>query len=186
MKQAEGGGRGRSEEEGAGVAATPCSTGGAGTSAGAIATGDATLGRAASAALLPLLGDNNVITAVLTAPARQDNIVATGEINVITAVLTAPARQDNIVATGEIMQVTIRTIGNSRGVVLPKPLLAQVGLGDDDAAEMTVEDGAIVLRKAARPLRAGWAEAAMVLAAKGDDELVMGEFGNEADAELAW
>jgi antitoxin MazE len=84
------------------------------------------------------------------------------------------------------MQVTIRTIGNSRGVVLPKPLLAQAGLGDDDAAEMTVEDGAIVLRKAARPLRAGWAEAAMAVAAKGGDELVMGEFGNDADAELAW
>ena len=84
------------------------------------------------------------------------------------------------------MQVTIRTIGNSRGVVLPKPLLAQAGLADDDAAEMTIEDGAIVLRKAARPLRAGWADAAIALAAEGGDELVMGEFGNEADAELVW
>lgn len=84
------------------------------------------------------------------------------------------------------MQVTIRSIGNSKGVVLPKPLLAQADLSDDEVAEMTVEDGAIVLRKAARPLRAGWAEAAMALAAKGGDELVMGEFGNEADAEMAW
>jgi antitoxin MazE len=84
------------------------------------------------------------------------------------------------------MQVTIRAIGNSKGVVLPKPLLAQAGLSDDEAAEMTVEDGAIVLRKAARPVRAGWAEAAKALAAKGGDELVMGEFGNEVDAELAW
>ena len=84
------------------------------------------------------------------------------------------------------MQVIIRTIGNSKGVVLPKPLLAQAGLGDDEAAEMTVEDGAIVLRKAARPARAGWADAAKALAAKGGDELVMGEFGNEADAELIW
>jgi antitoxin MazE len=84
------------------------------------------------------------------------------------------------------MQVTIRTIGNSRGVVLPKPLLAQAGLADDDAAEITVEDGAIVLRKAASPARAGWAEAAKALAAQGGDDLVMGEFGNEGDAELAW
>jgi antitoxin MazE len=96
------------------------------------------------------------------------------------------ACNDNIVETGEIMQVTIRTIGNSRGVVLPKPLLAQAGLADDDAAEMTIEDGAIVLRKAVRPLRAGWADAAKALAAEGGDELVMGEFGNEADAELVW
>lgn len=51
---------------------------------------------------------------------------------------------------------------------------------------MTVEDGAIVLRKATLPPRTGWAEAAKSLAAKGEDELVMGEFGNEADAELAW
>jgi antitoxin MazE len=84
------------------------------------------------------------------------------------------------------MQVTIRTIGNSKGVVLPKPLLAQAGLGDDQTAQMTVEDGAIVLRKASLPPRTGWAEAAKSLAAKGGDELVMGEFGNEADAELAW
>ena len=84
------------------------------------------------------------------------------------------------------MQVTIRSIGNSKGVVLPKPLLAQAGLGDDEAAEMTVEDGAIVLRKAVRPLRAGWAEAAKALADNGGDELVMGEFGNDVDAELGW
>ncbi|MBU6258162.1 MAG: AbrB/MazE/SpoVT family DNA-binding domain-containing protein [Burkholderiales bacterium] len=84
------------------------------------------------------------------------------------------------------MQVTIRSIGNSKGVVLPKPVLAQVGLGDDEAAEMTVEDGAIVLRKAVRPARAGWAEAARALAARGGDALAMGEFGNAADAELVW
>ena len=84
------------------------------------------------------------------------------------------------------MQITIRSIGNSKGVVLPKPLLAQVGLCDDEAAEITVEDGAIVLRKSTRQLRAGWAEAAQALAANGDDELVMGDFGNEGDAELTW
>ena len=84
------------------------------------------------------------------------------------------------------MQITIRTIGNSKGVVLPKPLLAQAGLGEAECAEMTVEDGAIILRKAARPPRAGWAEAARALAAEGDDALVMGEFANEADDGLSW
>ena len=84
------------------------------------------------------------------------------------------------------MQVIIRPFGDSSGVVLPQPLLAQAGLSDGDAAEMTVEDGAIVLRKASRPARAGWAEAAQALAAKGDDALVMGEFGNADDAGLTW
>ena len=84
------------------------------------------------------------------------------------------------------MHVTIRPIGNSKGVVLPKPVLAQAGLEDATDAEMIVENGVILLRKAVRPARDGWAEAAKKLAAEGGDELVMGEFGNDADAELVW
>ena len=83
------------------------------------------------------------------------------------------------------MHVTIRRIGNSQGVVIPKPLLAQVGL-DRGEAEMTLESGALVLRAPAKPVRAGWAAAAQKIAERRDDVLVMGEFGNEADAELAW
>ena len=82
------------------------------------------------------------------------------------------------------MQVTIRQIGNSQGVVIPKPLLAQLGLKDE--AEMTVENGALVLRKPALPVRAGWAAAAKSLAEHGDDRLALGEFANEGDAERAW
>jgi len=84
------------------------------------------------------------------------------------------------------MRVTIRAIGNSKGIVLPKPVLAQAGLEDATDAEMTVENGVILLRKSTRPARDGWAEAAKRLAAEGGDELVMGEFGNDADAELVW
>jgi antitoxin MazE len=87
---------------------------------------------------------------------------------------------------GKDMRVTIRVIGNSKGVVLPKPLLAQVGLADEASAELTIENGAIVLRKPAKPQRSGWAEAAKEVAAKGGDELVMGEFANKDDAELSW
>lgn len=84
------------------------------------------------------------------------------------------------------MHVNIRSIGNSKGVVLPKPLLAQVGLDEATGAEMTVENGAIVLRPPAKAVRLGWAEAAAAVAAKGDDTLVMGEFSNEGDAEQVW
>jgi antitoxin MazE len=45
---------------------------------------------------------------------------------------------------------------------------------------------ALVQRKVARPAVAGWAEAAQKVVGRGDDALVMGEFGNEADAELVW
>ena len=82
------------------------------------------------------------------------------------------------------MHVTIRQIGNSQGFVVPKPVLAQVGL--EGEAEMTIEGGALVLRKPAKRIRAGWAKAAQKIAQSGDDELVMGEFANDADTELAW
>ncbi|EYC52151.1 antitoxin [Hylemonella gracilis str. Niagara R] len=84
------------------------------------------------------------------------------------------------------MHVTIRPIGNSKGIVLPKPILAQAGLEEATKAEMTVENGAIVLRTPAKPARDGWAEAAKKLAAEGGDKLVMGEFGNKGDAEQVW
>ena len=83
------------------------------------------------------------------------------------------------------MHVTIRQIGNSRCIVIPKPSLAQVGL-DGGEAEMTVEGGALVLLKPAKPIGAGWADVARKIAERGDGAQVMGEFGNAADAELAW
>lgn len=84
------------------------------------------------------------------------------------------------------MEIAIRTIGNSKGILLPKPLLAQVGLDGQLTAEIAVENGSIVLRKPAKAVRSGWAEAAQALAAKGGDALLMGEFGNAGDAELTW
>ena len=84
------------------------------------------------------------------------------------------------------VHVSIRRIGNSQGVVIPKPVLAQLGLDSVVGAEMTIEDSALVLRRPASPPRAGWAEAATRIAGAGDDELVMGEFGNAEDSELVW
>ena len=84
----------------------------------------------------------------------------------------------------DMLKTIIRPMGNSRGVIIPKPLLVQAGL--EDEAEMTVEDGAIVLRKPAKSVRAGWAQAAQALAAAGDDQLVMPDFANDGDAELEW
>lgn len=84
------------------------------------------------------------------------------------------------------MEIAIRNIGNSKGVVLPKPLLAQVGLDDQATAIIEVENGSIVLRKPAQTARAGWAAAAAALSAQGGDALLMGEFGNHDDEGLGW
>lgn len=82
------------------------------------------------------------------------------------------------------MEIAIRTIGNSKGVVLPKPLLTQAGLEGMTTASIEVVSGAIVLRKPVKASRAGWAVAAAALAAHEDDTLLMGEFGNADDAGL--
>jgi len=84
------------------------------------------------------------------------------------------------------MEIAIRTIGNSKGVVLPKALLAQAGLEEQTTANIVVENGQIILSKPANAVRAGWSEAAATVAAQGDDALLMGEFGNADDAELSW
>ncbi|HWX79441.1 MAG TPA: hypothetical protein VNZ02_05105 [Steroidobacteraceae bacterium] len=81
-------------------------------------------------------------------------------------------------------QIAIRRIGNSQGILIPKPLLAQVGL--EDRADLSIERDALVLRRPAKAARAGWAAAAQKIADQNDDALVMGEFGNEDDADHQW
>lgn len=84
------------------------------------------------------------------------------------------------------MQIVIRNIGNSKGVVIPKTMLAQAGLDGASVAAVAVEGGSIVLSKPAKPVREGWAQAAQTIAANGDDALVMGEFSNADDKDLQW
>ena len=82
------------------------------------------------------------------------------------------------------MKIVIRRMGNSRGVLIPKPLLAQVGL--EDEAEMLVEKDCIVLRRPRKNVREGWADASRNLAATNDDKLKWPQFANAGDTELQW
>lgn len=66
------------------------------------------------------------------------------------------------------MKARIVRVGNSQGVRIPKSLLAQAGLPQD--VELLAEDGRIVIATGRRP-RAGWAEAAQELHARGEDGL---------------
>lgn len=52
------------------------------------------------------------------------------------------------------MKATIRRMGNSQGVLIPKPILAQLGL--EDEVDMAVEDDALVIRKPKKKPREGW------------------------------
>ena len=82
------------------------------------------------------------------------------------------------------MLTTLRKLGNSHGVIIPKPLLAQAGL--TDRAEIKIENGAIVLRPIKRTPREGWAEASRAVADDAEAGLVWPEFANEGDSDLRW
>ncbi len=83
------------------------------------------------------------------------------------------------------MRSKLHHIGNSQGVIIPKPFLAQVGLTGE--VEMEIERDSIVLRKPRRKARADWAEASAEIIAAGEDQLAPWlEFANEEDAELEW
>ena len=82
------------------------------------------------------------------------------------------------------MQVSIRKMGNSQGILIPKPILKQLGLVD--VADLQINGGVIEIRPPKRNPREGWAQDSQRLAAAGDDALAWPEPGNEGDAELVW
>lgn len=82
------------------------------------------------------------------------------------------------------MLTTIRRLGNSRGILIPKPLLAQAGLADQ--AEILVEGNTLLVRRPKAAPRSGWAEASKAIAASGDDALVLPDLPNEADESFKW
>jgi antitoxin MazE len=85
------------------------------------------------------------------------------------------------------MRARIVKIGNSQGIRIPKPILEQIGAGED--VELEVEDGQIIIRPSANP-RQGWDEAFKRMAESGDDTLLTE--GDEAirhswdDEEWRW
>ena len=60
-------------------------------------------------------------------------------------------------------------IGNSRGIRVPKVLLEHAQLPDE--IELQAEHGRLIVRAAQGP-RAGWADAAKAMHARGDDQLL--------------
>jgi antitoxin MazE len=84
------------------------------------------------------------------------------------------------------MRAPVRKLGNSSGVIIPKPILTQIGVEAGDDLDLSIDEGRIVLAPAKRHPRAGWADAAKRIAAAGDDALVWPAFSNAADVDLKW
>ena len=83
------------------------------------------------------------------------------------------------------MKTKIVKIGNSRGIRIPKPLIAQVGIQED--VEISIEENRLVIAPAHHP-RSDWAEAFQAMASRGDDSLlesavVMGTIWDEEEWE---
>jgi len=84
------------------------------------------------------------------------------------------------------MRSVVRKMGNSSGIIIPKLILSEIGMGPGDDVELGIENGRLVIEARKPHGRAGWASDAQRIAEAGDDGPVLGEFGNEADAELSW
>lgn len=67
------------------------------------------------------------------------------------------------------MKARLVRIGNSRGVRLPKTIIAQAGLTDE--VDLGVRDGAVVIARASTA-RSGWANAARQMRQSGEDRLL--------------
>ena len=78
------------------------------------------------------------------------------------------------------MKAHLVQIGNSKGVRLPKAVLEEAQLGDE--VDLKAEPGCIVIR-AVRKTRAGWAEAARQMNARGDDRLLDPPASTQFDRE---
>lgn len=84
------------------------------------------------------------------------------------------------------MRASIRRMGNSAGIILPKPVLTELGVKVGDDLSLSLEKGRIVLAVAKPHPRMGWTEAAKRVAAADDDRLVWPEFDNAEDGHLVW
>jgi antitoxin MazE len=84
------------------------------------------------------------------------------------------------------MRAPVRKMGNSSGVIIPKPVLMQIGVEAGDDLDLSVDEGRILLAPVKRHPRAGWADASKRIAHANDDALVWPEFGNDDDADLKW
>jgi antitoxin MazE len=80
------------------------------------------------------------------------------------------------------VKTKIVRIGNSRGIRIPKPLIAQAGIQDE--VEISLEKNRLVITPANHP-RADWEEEFRAMAARGDDTLLdgAGSTGVEWDEE---
>lgn len=76
-----------------------------------------------------------------------------------------------------VVKTRIVRIGNSQGIRIPKLLLEQVNLTEDEEVELEVQSEQIVIRPAYEA-RHGWESAFRAMAERHDDEMLDEEVGS--------
>jgi antitoxin MazE len=84
------------------------------------------------------------------------------------------------------MRSAVRKMGNSSGVIIPKPLLAAIGAKAGDSVEVTAANGQLVIVPVRSHARSGWADDARAIAQAADDRLIWADFPTEDDATWTW
>jgi antitoxin MazE len=84
------------------------------------------------------------------------------------------------------MRAAIRKLGESSGVIIPRSMLAKLGVGAGDTVDLSLEEGRITITPVKRRPREGWAEAFAEIGELGDEDLDWLGFGNEGDDKLQW
>lgn len=85
-------------------------------------------------------------------------------------------------------QTTLRKMGNSTGLILPKAMLDQLGLTSGAKIELRIQDGEVVARPVKRKVREGWEEAAREIGAHPltEEELDWLNMPSDFDDEWEW
>jgi antitoxin component of MazEF toxin-antitoxin module len=82
--------------------------------------------------------------------------------------------------------VQLIKVGNSKGIILPKKAIEQLGM-DKNGVQMEISDEAIIITPAHKNVRKGWAKAFKKMKAAGDDKLVFPDiFKDEKLTDWKW
>jgi antitoxin MazE len=84
------------------------------------------------------------------------------------------------------MRATVRKVGNSSGVIIPKSMLSEIGLATGDPVDLTLDDGRIAIAPVKKRPREGWAEAFGNIEELEEEDIAWLQFGNKGDDELQW
>lgn len=82
------------------------------------------------------------------------------------------------------MKVSIISIGNSKGIRIPKAILGQCNF--NDAAELEVENSTLVIKPIKKKVREGWARAFKVMHERKEDFLLLDDSLDSGMKDWEW